>query len=106
MMKNIKIIFDDLEYYPGKQLNFWNILLKPLGKVASIYIHSICLFVIIYKDTSPDSYVYGANMGPSGPTGPRWANVGPMNFVIWVDFCHYGLGAWWDNQVIGETPMP
>ena len=32
-------------------------------------------------DASPDCKVHGANMGP---TGPRWAPCGPMNFAIWA----------------------
>ena len=33
---------------------------------------------------TPDSKVYGANMGPIwGRQDPEWPHVGPMNFAIW-----------------------
>ena len=33
---------------------------------------------------SPDSQVYGANMGPTwGRQDPGGPHVGPMNFAIW-----------------------
>ena len=35
----------------------------------------------------PDSQVHGANMGPVwGRQDPGGPQVGPMNFVIWVNF--------------------
>ena len=43
------------------------------------------------RQSSPDSKVHGANMGPIlGQQDPGGPHVGPMNFAIWVYITGYG----------------
>ena len=49
------------------------------------------MFAVAHSDTTPDSKVHGANMGPIwGRQDPGGPHVGPMNFAIWdVLHCAY-----------------
>ena len=45
----------------------------------------LCPQTIHTSDISPDSKIYGANMGPTwGRQDPGGPHIGHMNFAIWV----------------------
>ena len=52
-------------------------MLNGLFIVLPMNIVHVCIY--------PDSKVHVAHLGP---TGPRWAHVGPMHFAIWLGMAY------------------
>ena len=71
---------------------------KPTHGLREINIIALVALMLANMIIHPDNKGHGANNGTHlGPTGPRWARVGPMNFAIWTHTrqCTWYLSKGW-----------